>query len=192
MKLLGWAEIFRLRNFTLKLWVRSLKIHWTTTDGANLKELTQTPGKCYRRSKLFKKGWSRRPKTVLKRMWWSKRKKSCMLSWRIFYLVSLVQKWLSNWASTSKIWRRRPARWSQWPLSLICTTRRSTITSTRSKDWQESCKRWNDDTMSKSAESRCKERPRLRQVVPRSTESRVQQDPSSASQVEATTWLFEK
>ena len=58
-------------DFNPSLWLRSCKSRrfqksWRTlstiTDGANLKALTLTPGNCCKRSKLFRRGWSRRPR----------------------------------------------------------------------------------------------------------------------------------
>jgi len=81
-----------LKDSRLKPCLRNLRTLWTLIDGEDWKELTQTPGKCSKRSKPFKRDWSRRPKRSLRRMSLFRRRKSCTLSLRTYWLDSQVQR----------------------------------------------------------------------------------------------------
>lgn len=91
-----------LRDFRSRLFLRNLRIHWTPTDGEDLKELIQTLGRCYRRFKPCRSVSSRRQNRSWRKTFTFRRKKNCTLSSRICWRDSLVQRLLSSSQSTSK------------------------------------------------------------------------------------------
>jgi hypothetical protein len=90
------------RDFKLRLCLKNLRTHWTSTDGGNLKELIQINGKCLTRFKLFKEDLSRKLKKLSRKMSSFKRKRNYTLSWRIFLQDNQDQKLQNNCLSISK------------------------------------------------------------------------------------------
>jgi len=153
-----FSSSFWLKDFRLRPFLKSLKILWISTDGESSKVLIQILGKCFRKSQLSKRDWSRRLKKLLRKTSLSKRRRNCTLNSRTFLLDNQVLKLPNSFRSTSKTWRRKLVKWKQWLLSSTCTKLKSTSTSMKSKDWPENSKTWRESTTSKREESRCKER----------------------------------
>jgi len=192
MKSSTWTSNSLLRSCKLRHFPKSSRTLSTTIDGANLRALILTLGRCSRRFKLSRSVWSRRLKKSSKRTWSSKRRKNSTLSWRTFWLVNLDPKSLNNSQSISRTWSKRLLRWRPWQLNSTCTKLKSMSTSTKLSVSLVSFKKWNVDISSRSAASRTSVKPSRRPqvVVSKEAFSRIPAL-NSDSLVEVSTWLFE-
>jgi len=155
---MDFSNNFWLKDFKLRLFLRNSRTHWTSIDGESLKVPIQILGRTFRKSKLSKRDWSRRPKRLSRKTSSSKRKRNSTSSSRTSSPDNQAQKLLSNFQSINRTWRRRPVKWRPWLPSWTCTKLKSTSTNMKSKDLPESSKTWRESTTSRREESRCREK----------------------------------
>ena len=69
LRFLIWEKKFTISSsssfksgFKWRPYPRSSRTPWTSTDGVNLVAQIQTPGKCCRKSRPCRRGWSRKPR----------------------------------------------------------------------------------------------------------------------------------
>jgi hypothetical protein len=165
-----------------------LKIPWTTTDGANLKELTQTPGSSSKRFKLCRRGWSGRQKKSSRKTLSSRKRINSMQSARLWWLANLVPKLQNNCQSISRTSRRKQTKWKLWQLSSTCTRPRSTSTSMRLSGLPANSRTWSASTSRRREENRWREML----LVSNQQRSTLTLGLTNDSLVEDLIWLSEK
>jgi len=94
----------------------NLKNHLTCTDGANLNPLISTLTSLFRRFNHCKSAWSPKLKRSMRRMSWSRRRKSCTSNWRTFWRSSVDLKLLKNLYYTNSHWRNVLSNSRRWLL----------------------------------------------------------------------------